>query len=58
MDFGSWQSVAATLLGMALFALIGIGIRLLMMVTCATHAVETAAAAAAAKVLAPQVRSR
>lgn len=58
MDFGSWQSVAATLLGMALFALIGIGIRLLMMVTCATDAVETAAAAAAAKVLAPQVRSR
>lgn len=33
VDFSSWQSLVATLLGMALFALIGIGIRLLMMVT-------------------------
>lgn len=33
IDFSSWQSLLATLLGMALFTLIGIGIRLLMMVT-------------------------
>ena len=32
-DFSSWQSVLTTLLGLALFMLIGIGIRLLMMVT-------------------------
>jgi hypothetical protein len=33
IDFTSWQSLLATLLGMALFTLIGVGIRLLMMVT-------------------------
>lgn len=33
IDFSSWQSVLVTLLGLALFTLISIGIRLLMMVT-------------------------
>jgi hypothetical protein len=33
LDFSSWQSLLATVLGLALFALIGIGIRLLMMFT-------------------------
>ena len=32
-DFSSWQSLLATVLGLALFALIGIGIRLLIMFT-------------------------
>lgn len=32
-DFSSWQSVATTLIGVALFALVGIGIRILFMVT-------------------------
>lgn len=31
IDFGSWQGVLTTLLGVALFALVGIGIRLLIM---------------------------
>lgn len=33
MDFSSWESVLATVAGLALFALIGVGIRLLMMMT-------------------------
>ena len=33
IDFSSWQSVVVTLLGLALAALIGVGIRLVMMVT-------------------------
>jgi len=33
IDFSSWQSLVATLMGLALFTLIGVGIRLLMMVT-------------------------
>lgn len=33
IDFSSWQSLATTLLGLALFTLIGVGIRLLSMVT-------------------------
>ncbi|MHA6731866.1 hypothetical protein [Devosia sp. A369] len=32
-DFSSWQGVLTTVLGLAMFTLIGIGIRLLMMVT-------------------------
>lgn len=32
-DFSSWESVLGTLIGVALFALIGIGIRLLVMTT-------------------------
>lgn len=32
-DFSSWQSVLATLVGLALFTLIGVGTRLLMMKT-------------------------
>ena len=32
-DFSSWQSILSTLIGVALFALIGIGIRLMLMVT-------------------------
>lgn len=32
-DFSSWQSVLTTLIGIALFALVGIGIRILFMVT-------------------------
>lgn len=32
-DFSSWESVLATLIGVALFALVGIGIRLLVMTT-------------------------
>ncbi|MGN6689359.1 MAG: hypothetical protein ACTHJU_00300 [Sphingopyxis sp.] len=32
-DFSSWQSIGATLLGLALFALIGVGIRLVAMLT-------------------------
>lgn len=32
-DFSSWQSVATTLVGLALFALIGVGVRLVMMMT-------------------------
>ena len=33
IDFSSWQSIMATLVGLALVTLIGVGIRLLMMVT-------------------------
>ena len=33
IDFSSWQSVLVTLIGLALFTLISIGIRLLMMFT-------------------------
>lgn len=33
IDFSSWESVLATLAGLALFALIGVGIRLVMMMT-------------------------
>lgn len=33
VDFSSWQSVLGTLVGIALFALVGVGIRLVMMVT-------------------------
>ncbi len=33
LDFSSWQSVLATVLGLALVTLIGVGIRLLMMLT-------------------------
>ena len=33
LDFSSWQSVLTTLIGLALFALIGVGVRLLAMVT-------------------------
>ena len=33
LDFSSWQSLLATFIGLALFTLIGVGIRLLMMVT-------------------------
>ncbi|MFG1423777.1 hypothetical protein [Roseixanthobacter liquoris] len=33
IDFSSWESVFATLIGLALFTLIGVGIRLLVMVT-------------------------
>src|SRR5690606_5278053 len=33
MDFSSWQGVLTTVLGLAMFLLVGIGIRLLMMVT-------------------------
>ncbi len=33
IDFSSWQSVLATLIGLALFTLIGVGIRLLAMFT-------------------------
>lgn len=33
IDFSSWQSLAMTLLGLALFVLIGVGIRLLVMMT-------------------------
>ncbi|WP_199562526.1 hypothetical protein [Pelagibacterium lacus] len=33
IDFTSWQSILGTVLGLALFALIGIGIRLLVMMT-------------------------
>ncbi len=32
-DFSSWQSIGATLLGLALFTLIGVGTRLLVMMT-------------------------
>lgn len=32
-DFSSWQGISTTLLGLALFALIGVGIRVLMMMT-------------------------
>ncbi len=32
-DFSSWQSIGATLLGLALFTLIGVGIRLVAMLT-------------------------
>jgi hypothetical protein len=32
-DFTSWQSVLGTLLGLAMFALVGVGIRVLMMLT-------------------------
>jgi uncharacterized membrane protein YgcG len=32
-DFSSWQAVLASLIGIALFALIGVGIRILMMLT-------------------------
>ncbi len=33
LDFSSWQALLGTILGVALFALIGIGIRLLVMMT-------------------------
>ncbi|MDJ0390941.1 hypothetical protein QMO56_22750 [Roseomonas sp. E05] len=33
IDFSSWQSLVLTLVGLALFTLIGVGVRLLMMVT-------------------------
>lgn len=33
IDFGSWNSILSTVIGIALFALIGIGIRVLVMVT-------------------------
>lgn len=33
VDFSSWQGVLTTFIGLALFTLIGVGIRLLMMVT-------------------------
>lgn len=33
MDFSSWQSILVSLVALALFALIGVGIRLLMMMT-------------------------
>lgn len=33
LDFGSWQSVLTTLIGIALFTLIGVGVRLLIMFT-------------------------
>jgi len=33
LDFSSWQSVLTTLIGLAVFTLIGVGVRLLMMVT-------------------------
>ena len=33
IDFSSWQSVLATVIGLALVTLIGVGIRLLTMVT-------------------------
>ena len=33
IDFSSWQSIIATVIGLALFTLIGIGIRLLLMMT-------------------------
>ena len=33
LDFSSWQSLAATLLGLAIVTLIGVGIRLVMMIT-------------------------
>ena len=33
LDFSSWHSVLTTLIGLAVFTLIGVGIRLLMMVT-------------------------
>ncbi len=33
IDFSSWQSLLTTLLGLALFTLIGVGIRLMTMVT-------------------------
>src|SRR5690606_29488271 len=32
-DFSSWQSIGATLLGLALVTLIGVGIRLMVMMT-------------------------
>ena len=32
-DFSSWESVLATILGLAIFALVGVGIRVLMMLT-------------------------
>ncbi|MEH6718564.1 MAG: hypothetical protein V7704_06755 [Aurantimonas endophytica] len=32
-DFSSWQSVLTTILGIAIFALVGVGIRVLMMLT-------------------------
>lgn len=33
LDFSSWQSLAATLFGLAIVTLIGVGIRLVMMIT-------------------------
>ena len=33
IDFTSWESILATLAGLALFALVGVGVRLLMMMT-------------------------
>ena len=33
LDFSSWQGVLTTLLGLALFALVGVGIRVLMLLT-------------------------
>ncbi|HEY4250364.1 MAG TPA: hypothetical protein VGM87_04165 [Roseomonas sp.] len=37
IDFSSWQNLVVTLLGLALVTLIGVGIRLLMMVTIQQH---------------------
>src|SRR3546814_16496249 len=33
LDFSSWQSIGATLIGLALVTLIGVGIRLIVMMT-------------------------
>ena len=33
LDFSSWQSIGATLVGLALVTLIGVGIRLMVMMT-------------------------
>ena len=33
LDFSSWQGVLATIIGLSLFTLIGVGIRVLMMLT-------------------------
>jgi hypothetical protein len=33
IDFSSWQSLLLTLIGLAMITLIGVGVRLLMMVT-------------------------
>ena len=33
MDFSSWQGVLVSLLGLSIFLLVGVGIRVLMMLT-------------------------
>ena len=33
LDFSSWQNIGATLLGLAIVSLLGVGIRLLVMMT-------------------------